>query len=164
MLMNIEVHAYSDLYKQQIIDLILPIQQNEFGISITLEAQPDLKNISSFYQKGNCNFWVAIIETKVVGTIALLDIGNFRGALRKMFVHKDFRGKQYGVGQALLNTLLECARQYNFKEILLGTTQKFIAAQRFYKKNDFVEIDKQSLPKEFPVMEVDIKFYKYLID
>lgn len=132
--MNIEVYTYSASYKQQIINLILSVQQNEFGIPITLEEQPDLNNISAFYQKADGNFWIAVIENKVIGTIALLDIGNFRGALRKMFVHKDFRGKEFGVGQALLNTLLEWAKQTNFKEILLGTTEKFIAAQRFYKK------------------------------
>jgi N-acetylglutamate synthase-like GNAT family acetyltransferase len=46
-------------------------------------------------------------------------------------------------------------------EIFLGTTEKFIRAQRFYEKNDFAEIQKQQLPKEFPVMEVDVKFYRY---
>jgi GNAT superfamily N-acetyltransferase len=161
--MNIELHTYSIPYKQQIIDLILSIQQNEFDIPITLEAQPDLNDISSFYQKARGNFWIAVIENKVAGTIALLDIGNSRGALRKMFVHKDFRGKEYGVGQALLNTLLEWARQNNFKEILLGTTEKFIAAQRFYEKNGFIEIEKQLLPEEFPVMDVDVKFYRFII-
>ena len=128
--MNIEIATYSDTYKQQIIDLILHIQRNEFGVPITLEAQPDLNNIPSFYQKDNGNFWVAVVENKVIGTIALLDIANCRGALRKMFVHKDFRGKEYGTGQALLNTLLEWARQKKLIEILLGTTEKFIAAQR----------------------------------
>ena len=161
--MNIEVHTYSDPYQQQIVDLILDIQRNEFGVPITLKAQPDLESIPSFYQKANGNFWIAVVEKKVVGTIALLDIGNFRGALRKMFVHKDFRGKEYGVGQTLLNTLTEWAKRKNFKEILLGTTEKFIAAQRFYEKNGFVELEKQLLPQEFPVMDVDVKFYKYVI-
>jgi len=161
--MNIQVHTYSDFYKQPIIDLILDIQRNEFGVPITLEAQPDLKNIHSFYQKDKGNFWVAITDDKVIGTIALLDIGNSRGALRKMFVQKDFRGKEYGVGQTLLNTLLEWAKQKSFEETLLGTTEKFIAAQRFYEKNGFVEIEKCLLPGEFPVMEVDVKFYKYTI-
>ncbi len=86
-----------------------------------------------------------------------------RGALRKMFVHKNFRGKEYGVGQTLLNTVLEWAKQKKINEILLGTTEKFIAAQRFYEKNGFTEIEKRLLPGEFPVMEVDVKFYKYTI-
>jgi|SRR5436190_13158935 len=155
------IQVYSPIYQQQVINLILSIQQTEFGIPITLEAQPDLENIPSFYQRDNGNFWLAIVENSVVGTIALSDIGNSRGALRKMFVHKDYRGKESGTGQTLLNTLLEWARENDFKEILLGTTEKFIAAQRFYEKNGFLEIDKKSLPKEFPVMEVDVKFYRY---
>ncbi len=159
----VQVETYSDIYKQPLIDLILDIQRNEFGVPITLEAQPHLQNIPSFYQKNDGNFWIAVVENKVAGTIALLDIGNARGALRKMFVHKDFRGKDQGVGQTLLNTLLEWAKQKKFKEILLGTTEKFIAAQRFYEKNGFIEIQKQLLPAEFPVMVVDVKFYRYSI-
>lgn len=159
--MVIQVNNYSASYQQQVVALILSIQQIEFGVPVTLESQPDLENIPSFYQKDKGNFWIAIIENKVLGTIALLDIGNSRGALRKMFVHKDYRGKEYGIGQTLLNTLLEWARQNNLKEILLGTTEKFIAAQRFYEKNGFEQIAKQLLPGEFPVMEVDVKFYKY---
>jgi hypothetical protein len=64
--------------------VILPIQQLEFGIPITLEDQPDLGNISSFYQHGRGNFWVAEVDERIVGTIALLDIGNSEAALRKM--------------------------------------------------------------------------------
>ncbi len=159
--MVIQVNNYSASYQQQVVALILSIQQIEFGVPVTLESQPDLENIPSFYQKDKGNFWIGIIENKVLGTIALLDIGNSRGALRKMFVHKDYRGKEYGIGQTLLNTLLEWARQNNLKEILLGTTEKFIAAQRFYEKNGFEQIAKQLLPGEFPVMEVDVKFYRY---
>ncbi|MGZ8552388.1 MAG: GNAT family N-acetyltransferase, partial [Chitinophagaceae bacterium] len=88
-MITIQVDTYSDSYKQPIIDLILDIQRNEFGVAITLEDQPDLENIPSFYQKNDGNFWVAVVENTVAGTIALLDIGNARGALRKMFVHKD---------------------------------------------------------------------------
>ena len=44
--------------------------------------------------------------------------------------------------------------------ILLGTTEKFLAAQRFYEKNGFTEIQKDALPPKFPVMTVDVKFYK----
>ena len=160
---EIGIQTYSPACQQEVIDLILSIQQNEFGVAITLEEQPDLKNIPSFYQEDAGNFWIATVENKVVGSIALLDIGNNRGALRKMFVHKSYRGKEYRVGQGLLNTLLEWARRNNFKEIWLGTTEKFIAAQRFYEKNGFEEIEKQLLPKEFPVMEVDVKFYKFLL-
>jgi GNAT superfamily N-acetyltransferase len=78
-----------------------------------------------------------------------------------MFVAKDYRGKEFGVAQNLLTTLLEWARHKSITEIFLGTTEKFTRAQRFYERNGFVEIAKQDLPSEFPIMEVDVKFYKF---
>ena len=159
-MLNIKIDSYSDLYKQQVQTLILNIQQ-EFNIPIDLEAQPDLKEISRFYQKDNGNFWIARQGGTVIGTIALLDIGNQQAALRKMFVHKDYRGKDYQVGQSLLDELIQWARQKGLTELFLGTTEKFIAAQRFYEKNGFEEVEKGQLPASFPMVNVDVKFYKY---
>ncbi|HEX4852371.1 MAG TPA: GNAT family N-acetyltransferase, partial [Puia sp.] len=148
------------IYKDAVCELILSIQKNEFGVPITLQEQPDLNNIPNFYQKNNGNFWVALADNRVIGTISLLDIGNGQGALRKMFVHANYRGSQFGIGKRLLDKLVEWVQQKKFKEILLGTTEKFIAAQRFYEKNNFNEIEKDNLPATFPLMAVDVKFYK----
>ncbi|HZE83985.1 MAG TPA: GNAT family N-acetyltransferase [Puia sp.] len=154
------VHVYEKEYEKEVIDLILSIQRTEFGIPVSIGDQPDLQTIPLFYQVNKGNFWIALRQGKVVGTIALLDIGKGRGALRKMFVDAAWRGKEYRVAQALLNTLLAWAIDRSYTEILLGTTEKFIAAHRFYEKNSFVEIPKNSLPPEFPVMAVDVKFYR----
>ena len=80
-----------------------------------------------------------------------------------MFVAKNYRGKEIGVGQNLLNHVVEWAMHKGFTGIFLGTTEKFTRAQRFYEKNGFVEIQKQYLPKEFPVMDVDVKFYQLTV-
>ncbi len=153
---NVVIEPYSPIYKQDIAELILNIQNNEFDIPITLDEQPDLTNIPNFYQTGKGNFLVAKVDDEVVGTIALLDIGNDQLALRKMFVDKNYRGKEYGAGKRLLDHAIEWAKEKDVKEIYLGTTEKFVAAQRFYEKNGFVEIEKRS----FPVMSVDVKFYR----
>ena len=160
---EINIEVYTDIYKNVVADLILVIQNSEFGIPISLENQPDLNAIPEYYQTNNENFWIAKIDDEIIGTIALLDIGNYKGALRKMFVDKNYRGKETGVGQKLLNTLINWTRYKGFKEIYLGTTEKFIAAQRFYEKNGFKEIGKQELPVSFPVMEVDVKFYRFCL-
>jgi hypothetical protein len=55
------------------------------------------------------------------------------------------------------------AETNGFNEIFLGTTEKLKAAHRFYEKNGLIEINRQSLPEEFPVMKVDVRFYKYTI-
>lgn len=160
---ELSIEIYTDTYKDRVTDLILYIQNEEFEIPITAKQQPDLNKISGFYQKNNGNFWIAKIGEKVIGTIALLDIGNNKGALRKMFVARDYRGKEFGIGQNLLNNLIIWAKHRGITEIFLGTTEKFIGAQRFYEKNGFVEIQKQNLPGEFPVMHVDVKFYKFSV-
>ena len=159
----VKIETYTNSDKKDVADLILQIQNAEFGIPITLAMQPDLDDIPGFYQTNSGNFWVAKMDDKITGTISLLDIGDRKGALRKMFVDKDYRGKQFGVGQQLLNKLIEWAKQKGFTEIFLGTTEKFIAAQRFYEKNGFKEMAKKELPKTFPVMEDDIKFYRFSV-
>ncbi|MCP4553501.1 MAG: GNAT family N-acetyltransferase [Bacteroidetes bacterium] len=159
----IKIISYSNTHLTGVTNVILPIQQKEFGIQIELRDQPDLLNIPNFYQKENGNFWIALNESEVVGTISLLDIGNGQGALRKMFVKKEFRGKQNKVAENLLDVLLKWCKLKNMNEIFLGTTPKFLAAHRFYEKNGFSEIQKSDLPASFPVMVVDTKFYKQIV-
>jgi len=161
---RIEIRPYSDVYHSGVVDVILPIQQSEFNIPITLDGQPDILDIPGFYQQGKGNFWVALNASKVVGTIALIDIGNNQGALRKMFVKSEYRGSTDDVAYKLLRILLDWCQQNTIQEIFLGTTPKFLAAHRFYEKNDFIEIQKSELPLSFPVMSVDTKFYRYQIN
>jgi N-acetylglutamate synthase-like GNAT family acetyltransferase len=157
---KIIIEPYSEFHKDEVTNLIVSIQRNEFDIPISLEDQPDLNEIAQFYQINGGNFWIAKFNNKVIGTIALLNIDSHKGALRKMFVANEYRGKKFDVGRNLLNTLINWAKHKKMSEILLGTTEKFTRAQRFYEKNGFVEIQEHFLPKEFPIMKVDVKFYR----
>ncbi|WP_395398137.1 GNAT family N-acetyltransferase [Novosphingobium sp. BL-8A] len=145
--------------EQGVIDVILPIQREEFGLAITAADQPDLRAIPAFYQTGSGEFLVAEHQGRIVGTIAMKDIGSGQGALRKMFVAAEFRGSKFGVARALLDRLLECARSVGLQEVFLGTTDRFLAAHRFYEKHGFHLIDAAELPESFPRMAVDTRFY-----
>ena len=158
-----KIQVYNKKYQQQVIDLILNIQQNEFHVPVTIKDQPDLLNIENFYCSKNGNFWIALENNEVIGTIALIDIDNDQSCLRKMFVHKDYRGKEKGVGQSLFDALFNWCREKNIKEVYLGTIDTMIAAHKFYIRNGFMEIDKTELPATFPVMKVDNKFFKLII-
>lgn len=156
---NIFVADFSDADQQGVLNVILPIQQREFGIPIRGADQPDLMNIPGFYQSGTGGFWVARSNDEVVGAVGLKDIGSRQAALRKMFVAAPFRGREFGVAGKLLDALLAHARARGVADIFLGTTDKFLAAHRFYEKNGFIELQKAELPKAFPIMAVDSKFY-----
>lgn len=151
---------FESKYKDQVVDLVLSIQQKEFSVAITREDQPDLLEIEKYYQVGG-NFWIAVEDGKVIGTIGLLALNKEILALRKMFVLPEYRGK--GVSKKLLELAKEFAAENNFKEIYLGTIDIYKAAIRFYEKYDFKEIDRKDLPEIFPIVEVDNKFFRYTL-
>lgn len=144
---------------EQIIDLILTIQQQEFNIPITAADQPDLNEIDQFYKIPGGEFWIAKHQDQVIGSIALINIGEGIGVIRKMFVHKDYRGKEKGIAQKLLITLIDYARTKGINAIYLGTVQKLQAAIRFYERNGFEPIEKANLPASMPLMKLDTHFF-----
>ncbi|WP_183564614.1 GNAT family N-acetyltransferase [Mucilaginibacter sp. SP1R1] len=147
-------------YCEQIIDVILPIQQIEFGVPITLQDQPDLLDIETNYHKTGGHFWGAKHHDLLVGTIALIGFDRNAGAIRKMFVRKEYRGKELGVAQSLLNELIDYCRQKQITDVYLGTVDVLKAAHRFYERNGFTRLAKAGLPKSFPVMSADTVFYQ----
>jgi N-acetylglutamate synthase-like GNAT family acetyltransferase len=159
------IGPYRPAQQEGVVALISGIQRGEFGLAITPQDQPDLMDIEGFYVNGTLGpggFWTALDQGgAVAGTIALLNIGEGQGALRKMFVRQDQRGA--GLAQALLETLLAWCRGAGLREIFLGTTDRFLAAHRFYAKQGFARIEKAGLPPAFPVMHVDSVFYSAVV-
>lgn len=161
--MVFSLQQYANKYKESIIEMILQIQRDEYGLSITRKEQQDLENIPAFYQAEDGNFWVALLNEEVVGSVGVKDIGDGFLVLRKMFVKKEARGKEFGVSKALLEQALFWAKEKKKKALYLGTTDKFIAAHRFYEKYGFIKVEKENLPSNFPLMSVDTVFYKFEI-
>jgi N-acetylglutamate synthase-like GNAT family acetyltransferase len=156
----ITIQPFENQDTDHIVNLILNIQQNEFQVPITINEQQDLLNIPSFYQQGYGNFWVAKSEGEVVGTIALIDCGKNIGTIRKMFVKKEFRGKEHGIAQRLLDILQASSQENGITNLYLGTIERLQAAIRFYERNGFTLIEKQKLPSVFPLMAVDTHFFE----
>lgn len=142
-----------------LVELILPIQREEFGLAITAEDQPDLADVRGFYGGGCGGFWVADAAGRIVGSIGLKDLGGGLGAIRKMFVAAGWRGREKGVGQRLLDGVLAQARAGGLAALYLGTAEALVAAHRFYEKNGFRRIEAQALPAAYPRMAVDTRFY-----
>jgi putative acetyltransferase len=155
------ISTYKDEHNAQVSQLIINIQRGEFNVPITLADQPDLAIIPEFYQINRGNFWVALNdENEVIGSIALIDMGGHEGAIRKMFVKKEYRGKGFGIAQKLLDGLIDWSKNHDINALYLGTIERLQAAIRFYECNGFTFIEKQNLPTTFPLMPVDTHFYE----
>lgn len=162
--MNINVVPFENKYQKQTVNLILSIQRNEFNFQVESKDRADLLDIETHYLgNGSGNFWLALYNDNVIGTISIVDIGNKQLALQNMYVHKDFRGIKYDSASKLLRETIHFADKKNKDIIYLGTAADFFAAHKFYERKGFAQIGKETLPSKFPIMSVDSVFYELIL-
>ncbi|MDO4301304.1 MAG: GNAT family N-acetyltransferase [Clostridia bacterium] len=142
------IKNYEEKYKENIIDLILDIQNNEANINLSIEEQPDLLDVEKYYLINGGQFWIAVDEKdKVIGTIAYMAGENNYGILKKFFVDKNCRGK--GIGLELYKNLLRYANKKSCKGLILDTPSVAEDSHRFYEKAGFRKISKEELPIKY---------------
>jgi N-acetylglutamate synthase-like GNAT family acetyltransferase len=158
--MSFRIQSFEPKYLNEVTDLIERIQVGEFSIPIVEGQRKELQSISTSFQKYQGNYWVALFNEKVIGTIAVIDIGHKAFELRDVFLDKDYRGPRYDFAIKLLQTVLEWSKEHDVETIYLGTTLAFKAAHRFYEKYGFNEIKREEMPPYCQPMDCDEKFYK----
>ena len=120
-----------------LVDLVLNIQQIEFNVPITLEDQPDLLDIEKYYRGSGGDIWGAFYGGRMVGSTAMIAIGHGAGAVRKVFVAKEYRGGHWEIAKRLLQSLIAYCGRCQITDLYLGTLDILKAAGRFYEKNGF---------------------------
>ncbi|KJK28972.1 GNAT family N-acetyltransferase [Paenibacillus polymyxa] len=144
------ITVYDDSYKEEVIKLILHVQNVEYEVGISVKEQPDILDIHSNYINDGGNFWIALNDNgEVVGSIGLQKKNKEVAVLKKFFVYKDYRGKEFGTGKKLYEALLDFAKKQGFSKIILDTPSKATRSHGFYKKVGFKEIDKEDLPIKY---------------
>ncbi len=155
-----EIIKYQDIYKQQVIDLILHIQNSEAKINLTIEEQPDLLDVPLYYEKNGGAFWIAVEKDKVIGTIAFMNYGSGNAVLKKFFVRSDWRNRK--IGYALYEKLIAFLKDEKYKRVLLDTPSVATTSHRFYEKAGFRKITKENLPFRYEYPDRDS--YLYLLE
>lgn len=155
--MLLKIEAYSGKYDDEIISLILSIQNDEAKIGLSLEEQPDLLDIHRSYQRTGGEFWIALSEGHVIGTIGLMFKEDHCAVLKKFFVQKAFRSQK--VGLSLYNELLKYAVGKGVRHIILDTPAVARASHRFYEKAGFCRISTAQLPVPYSYPDRDSLLY-----
>ena len=110
-------------------------------------TDPNLGSFYQLYQKEKSKYWVVEYDNKIVAGCGIGPLTPLENVceLQKMYSVKEVRGS--GIADKLLEISLEFARKY-YKECYLETFSNMIAANKFYKKNGFVKLEKPLIETE----------------
>lgn len=133
-----EIIEFDNKYRKQTIDLLIDVAVVEYGFSEWKDELLTFKN--EFFKNNGGNCWIALENDKVVGTISLRKINDNRAEVKNLYILKEKRGTST-VGQDLLNTLFDFAKQNGYSKLQLDTYKKFGRALKFYEKNGFYITD-----------------------
>jgi len=144
---------YEPTFRQQVVDLIMYVQNIEYGVGLTIDDQPDILDIPAHYIASGGNFWVALgPDREVLGCIGLQKNSETVAVLKKFFVYAKYRGQPHGYSQHLFATLLAFAQAAHLRTIILDTPAVAQRSHSFYRRKGFREISRAELPVpyEFP--------------
>jgi GNAT superfamily N-acetyltransferase len=98
----------------------------------------DLRDITSTYLATRGEFLVAVNGDRLVGMGGLRQVDAATAEIKRMRVRPDFQRR--GIGTAILQRLVDRARELGYRSLILDTTAHQVPAQNLYFKNGFVEI------------------------
>ena len=116
-------------------------------------SDPNLGCFFQLYQGDKSKYWVVEDNKKIV---AGCGIGPLTGVenvceLQKMYSLSEVRGR--GIANELLKISLDFAKKY-YEECYLETFSNMVAANKFYKKHGFIQLDKPLIETEHYACDV----------
>ena len=133
----IKIIPFTPKHSLKVKELLLSVLEGEFNH--TGVQRPDLDDIPKYYQKDEfSNFFLALEDDKLVGTIAISSQPDGTGIMKRFCVSKNQR--KNGIGQQLLTHLLDYAKSKKYIAIYLQTTTDMKTANQLYEKNGFEKI------------------------
>ena len=107
---------------------------HEFGFERDPAFDSDLDEPTTAYAA----LWLAVEGDRVVGSVALRDLGDDAVELKRMYLRPDQRGR--GLGKQLLAVALDWARAQGNRTVRLDTSERMVAARRLYEAHGFVRV------------------------
>ena len=108
-----------------------------FGLYFESRVAAEMCEFLNRFDKNRDGFWFALIEDKIVGSIAIDGIkASTQGAhLRWFIVDPEYQGKN--IGGTLIRKAIEFCREVKFKRVYLSTFAGLDEARHLYEKLGF---------------------------
>jgi len=123
----------------------------EFGVVFDIKSmlERDMLELAKFSPPLG-RLLLAHEQGQLAGIACLRMIRDGVGEVKRMYVRPAFRGR--GIGKALLDSLIEAAREVGYATVRLDSARFMAAAHAMYRSAGFQEIepyDESEIPAEF---------------
>ena len=125
--------------------------EESFGVSFDIATmlEDDMNTLDKFMPpKGR--LLLGYMEDQAMGIACLKSLTDGIGEVKRMYVRREARNQ--GLGRALLNQLLDEARQIGYERVRLDSARFMTEAHQLYRASGFREIEAyegSEIPKEF---------------
>ncbi|WP_129776875.1 GNAT family N-acetyltransferase [Peristeroidobacter soli] len=110
------------------------------ALGIDLEYQgfaAELGALPAPYAAPRGALFIAYVDSEVAGCAALRPLDDSSGEMKRLYVRPHYRS--LGVGNQLVNAIIDAARQAHFHTLRLDTLPSMTSAQTLYRKLGFIE-------------------------
>jgi len=136
MSMRIEL-AYDELDK---IRELFVEYQTEISINLCFQNfEDELANLPGKYALPEGRLYIATLNEKLAGCVALRAIDEEHCEMKRLYVRKQFRG--FGIARALVEKIINDAKNTGYSKMLLDTFFSMQDAISLYRKFGFTEIE-----------------------
>ncbi len=134
-LSHLTIRSATNDDRQRVAELVFGVL-GEYGLEPDPETtDADLQDIEANYLQRGGLFEVIEDGGNLLGSVGLYPVNDTTCELRKMYLIPSARG--LGLGKYVLERVMARARVLGFKQIVLETSSKLIAANRLYTKFGF---------------------------
>ena len=114
----------------------------EYYDAVNVVVRDSPETLQKFVADPSCGFWVAAMDQRLVGCVALRTLDNLDqvGECKRLYVRPEARGK--GIADLLLDELEVFAKSKNMTWIYLDTYDDLKAAINLYIKRGYESCDR----------------------
>lgn len=120
--------------------LLVPLDEQMAACLAMQNYSQELLHLQEKYGQPNGRLYLAYIDGKLAGCVALRRFDDTHCELKRFFVRPEYRG--IGLGKYLLDTIVAAARTIGYRCMLLDTLPGLATAVVMYKRYGFQETEK----------------------